>query len=55
LNSTPGGGAVMKDITKKGMLADDEEVKQFVSRLIQIQEEENKNSGGKAAEKKPAP
>jgi hypothetical protein len=55
LNSTPGGGAVVKDIAKRGLLADDEEVKQFVARLIQLQEEESKKLGSKPADKKTAP
>jgi autotransporter-associated beta strand protein len=54
LNSTPGGGAVLKDMAQRGSFADDEEVKQFVTRLIQLQEEESKKAGSKtSAEKKP--
>ena len=47
--ATAADGQVLTELVQKGMLTDDEELKQLLLEAIRVREEENKNAGPKAA------
>ncbi len=54
LNSTPGADEVLKELVRKGLITDDEELKKIVLDVIRRDEEGKKAAAKTSAEQKPA-